>query len=67
MANYSQKRKEEGSMASFNVRCNPIKRYVEELRKTKKQSPIILELLAKMSCQLLDPNVQSLSESLENL
>jgi hypothetical protein len=30
--------------------------YVEELRKTKKRLPVILELLAKMSCQLLDPN-----------
>jgi hypothetical protein len=29
---------------------------VEELRKTKKRLPIILELLAKMSCQLLDSN-----------
>jgi len=43
-------------VASFNVECNPSKRYVEELRKTKKQLPIVVELLAKMSWQLLDPN-----------
>ena len=29
---------------------------MEKLKKTKKHLPIILELLAKVSCQLLDPN-----------
>jgi hypothetical protein len=29
---------------------------MEELRKTKKNLPIILELLAKISCQFLDSN-----------
>jgi len=54
---YSLKPSEhEEEVAYFNVECNPSKRYVEELRKTKKQLPIVVELLAKMSCQLLDPN-----------
>ena len=43
-------------MTSFNVQCNPSKRYMEELRKTKKRLLTILELLAKISCQLLDLN-----------
>jgi hypothetical protein len=47
---------EEAWCLKVNIQCNPSNRYVEELRKTKKQLPIILELLAKMSSQLLDPN-----------
>ena len=56
MAKYSQKPSKHEEVASFNVECHPSKRHVEELRKTKKQLSIIVELLAKISCQLLDPN-----------